>query len=314
MIAMEECSGPVVDWSENDDDDDEENDQVDYSTKATSYRISTRIHEDGECHTTTLRLRPLPPIDGVCSPVGADAWYASALMASLFLVDKDADNPIFRHPFSKIFSSKPNDGTTKGCNTILELGSGSVGLSGFVCAMALHDYLRHKICDVTFRDRAWKVLMTDNDVPVLEQLERNLKANQSVLRGASSSSKLATGVQVEVAFWDWKDDQPSHGLNPEEDNVHLVVGSELVYTKETGDACVKLLLLLLRQYPDVEIWIVQVSDRYGWWEVVVPTLHQNEICVDTIPIAPEIHDMAMGLVAMGGALDRHAYEAFCIHT
>jgi hypothetical protein len=69
---------------------------------------------------------------------------------------------------------------------------------------------------------------------------------------------------------------------------------------------------LLQQYPDIEIWIVQVADRYGWWDIVVPTLHHNDICVETIPIVPEIHQMAMRMVPMGGALDRHAYGAFCI--
>jgi len=112
-----------------------------------------------------------------------------------------------------------------------------------------------------------------------------------------------------------KDDPPTlDSLTSPNNNVVLVVGSELVYTEETGKACVHLMIRLLQHYPELEIWIVQVADRYGWWDIVVPTLQLNDICVDSIPMAPEIHNVAMRMVPMGGALDRHAYQAFCIYN
>jgi Lysine methyltransferase len=313
MIAMDDRTGRegYVRWDVG---DNEGEDDVDDSAKTTSYRIPSMISEDRDSGTVTLKLRPLPPTDGIWSPVGADAWYASALLAAL-LIQKDTHNATFRHPFSNVFSLESNnDEVREGCNVIVELGSGAVGLSGFVCALALDDLIHRIDGKVSRQAQEWKILMTDNDVPVLEQLGRNLQANQPPLKGVSSAAVSSTKdrCQVEIAFWDWEEDQPAQGLQPK-DNVVLVVGSELVYTKETADACVGLLLRLLRTYPDVEIWNVQVSDRYGWWEIVVPVLQQNEIHVDKVPIAPEVHDMAMDMVQMGGTLDRYAYGAFCIH-
>jgi len=351
IIAMQESSQsgevpidrPTVE-DDNDDDDTVDADEGEDSSKCTTYRIPTRIHRDAddedECHLfTPLRLSPLPSTDGVWSPVGADAWYASALLACLLLYNEDGKdnkseksvNSIFRHPFSRLFSTRSNPisttttTTTKGGSPIvLELGSGAVGLSGFVLALALEEYLEHHKVNHNIgrtsssSTQTWKVLLTDNDVDVLRQLERNLKANGSTLHAvqkdddtASMSSRM---VQVQVTFWDWKDDQPTNGLDAEDDVV-LVVGSELVYTEETGNACVNLLLNLLSRYPNIEIWILQVSDRYGWWDIVVPTLlTQQNISVDSIPLAPQIHEMASKMIQMGGALDRHAYEAFCIHN
>ena len=316
------------------DEDDEDDDGAHDLAKPTIYRIPSMMmnnnddddDDDENGEFTTLRLCPLPSTEGVWSPVGADAWYASALLASLFLSHN------VRHPFSNIFSASSScnlmNGATAGdCpRTIIELGSGAVGLSGFVCALALEAYHHHhyhkqqsnhnntgKNGVVAVPAPTWKVLLTDNDAPVLRQLERNLQANHAVL-----TSRTMRNVHIEVVAWDWKEDSPAHeALQPNNNNnVVLVVGSELVYTEETAKACVHLLIRLLQQYPDVEIWIVQVVDRYGWWDIVVPTLHQqnDDICVDSIPLTPEIHNRAMRMVPMGGALDRHAYGAFCIYN
>jgi hypothetical protein len=79
------------------DDDDDDYEHATDSAKPTTYRIPLMIHhhdndddkEDVFRTSTTLRLCPLPSPEGVWSPVGADAWYSSALLASLFLLSDD---------------------------------------------------------------------------------------------------------------------------------------------------------------------------------------------------------------------------------
>jgi hypothetical protein len=292
--------------------DDEDEHERDDNTKTISYLVLGNNNKGSA--PITLRLRPLPATDGVWSPVGADAWYASALLACVLLCDdeswqKEADLVPFSHPLAAVLSTEypTRAGSWK---TILELGSGAVGLSGFVCALALERklaFLQENYTESLPSQPSWKVLLTDNDLPVLEQLQSNLDENRAKL--AVSKNCVVT---VEVAAWDWKDDQPSNGLLPNDDVV-LVIGSELVYTRETAEACVDLLVRLVSQYPHAMILIVQVSDRYGWWDIVVPTLQKGNISVDSIPLSSEIHDMAAKMIHMGGTLNRDAYGAFCIH-
>jgi hypothetical protein len=213
--------------------------------------------------------------------LGADAWYASALLASLLLT---ATGDGREDSISTMFHSGDE------C-VVLELGSGAVGLSGLACAAALAKSATH----------SWKVVLTDNDPPVLEQLRRNMQHNRSKLIPNDDDSH-----QIVVQHLDWNDDRE---IDPK---IRLVIGSELVYTQETALACTKLLLRLLQRNPKVSIWIVQVTERFGWTEICVPTLESSNISVRSIPITSEIHDMASTMISMGGTLDRHAYGAFCI--
>ncbi len=286
-------------WDESDDEN-EEFDEA--STKAVSYRIPSVGIDDSP---TILRMRPLPPSDGIWSPVGADAWYASALLASILLLKPTEESGgDIQHPFARMFASGSSNLSEGSSYIILELGSGAVGLPGFVCAVALERQL--KLQQLTTLESNWRVLLTDNDSRVLQQLQRNLDENKSTLLSSTAT------VDVQVATWDWKENHPASGLMST-DEVVLVIGSELVYTQETANACIQLLLRLLEQYPNVEIWISQVSDRFGWWETVVPTLVKNQICVDSVPIPMESHNLAATMIPMGGTLDRHAYGIFCIH-
>lgn len=296
-----------------------------YVARAITYHIPLgrgcdNDDDDNKKSNVILRLSPLPPIDGVWSPVGAHAWYASAVLASLLLLwnpdhhhhDIYITRDVQTHPFDTLLASRTvsnsvDDHGGKQKTTIVELGSGAVGLSGFVCVLALQYWLKQWGRDNHAARERWRVLLTDNDGAVLDQLQRNLHNNQSTIMPSGAM------VDVEVDAWDWNNEHPvSSQLSPDE--VLLVIGSELVYTQETAEACVQLLLRLLNKHPAVEIWIVQVTDRFGWWEIVVPTLSKNHVCVTSIPILPEHHELACTMVPMGGTLDRHAYGAFCIHN
>ena len=191
----------------------------------------------------------------------------------------------------------------------------------------------------------WQVYLTDNDPDILEQLERNVQHNMSKIlpppfipphvdvddeqnhkqqHSEQDNWNLKNESPVKVFHLDWDvlndndDDEDSddddNNNNKILDGVDLVIGSELVYTESTGRALLKILKLILRTNPNVVIWIVQVFDRYGWTEIVLPGL-DNDSSVhielyDTIPI--DIHQVASTLIPMGGTLDRYAFGAVCI--
>jgi predicted nicotinamide N-methyase len=371
--------------------------------KITKYQLpitNNNTDDDGRGgRRIVLELAPLPPMDGIWTPVGADAWYSSALLASMILqqpeqhpspLKKKRDNEAnaHYHDYEQPHDNDPSN-TTKNsteewsilpsipptatsddissCNhphlppqqnrpfRVLELGSGAMGLSGLACAAAL-----------SLRPNAfpsWTVVLTDNDPDILHQLKINVKSNVSILTTTTTVSTTITtqssnnddgGVdavehtnatdtiydgtiqtkKILVEALDWSNDnmsqQQHHDDNENENSdsvlssqatIDLVIGSELVYTSETAHALVKILFRLLDDNPYIQIWIVQVIDRYGWSEIVLPTLlqaqssHNNtkhKIHIQSIPISWTIHDMASSMIPMGGTLDRHAYGAFCI--
>ena len=186
---------------------------------------------------------------------------------------------------------------------------------------------------------SWQIYLTDNDPDVLEQLKRNVQRNmskilppfvpphdgdevkqQQQLQQQPEQEKewnLKKETPVKVSHLDW--DVPNNGDGGDDnskilDGVDLVIGSELVYTESTGHALLKVLKQLLRKNRDVVIWIVQVFDRYGWTEIVVPGLESDPSVhielYDTIPI--NTHQVASTLIPMGGTLDRYAFGAVCI--
>eukprot|EP00934_Nitzschia_sp_Nitz4_P006961 Nitzschia sp. Nitz4//scaffold130_size63480//15354//16310//NITZ4_006242-RA/size63480-processed-gene-0.77-mRNA-1//1//CDS//3329535168//6951//frame0 len=272
------------------------------------------------CRDTPLRLRPLPATDGVWSPVGADAWYASALLSCMLLSSLSSKQSL-EHPFSSLVrDSTCTDKQTKGGTSqqerlqprsILELGSGAVGLSGLACGLALRHF-----APLLFTQQ-WDVYLTDNDSLVLDQLERNVADHRHVFdNNTTTATQDSLQVRVHVQSLEWDDCTPpkaacgsSTSLLSQwrEDEVALVLGSELVYTKETAQACLKILQRLLKDHPNVEIWIVQVTDRFGWMEVIVPALEAAGVLLESIPISMDIHSMAETMIPMGGTLDRYAY-------
>mmetsp|Transcript_53297 Transcript_53297/g.129489 ORF Transcript_53297/g.129489 Transcript_53297/m.129489 type:complete len:475 (+) Transcript_53297:291-1715(+) len=176
---------------------------------------------------------------------------------------------------------------------------------------------------------------------ILPHREPEMNKETSLRSNPSSSSSSTSPVKVSHLDWDLSDevavmddDDDDGNRNDDSNNsdnnnnnrkqrrsadtildgVDLVIGSELVYTEITGRALLKILKQLLRRNSNVVIWIVQVIDRYGWTEIVLPGLEKDP-CVkvesfDTIPI--EIHQVASSLIPMGGTLDRYAFGAVCI--
>lgn len=296
------------DGDEGDIDSDDEDDDV-VGGKAKIYHLPNS--------SISLELAPLASDDGVWSPVGDHAWYSSALLTCLILQG------------TLVVNKEDHDTETGGIGLeqfeagkeirILELGSGAIGLPGISFAAALSQ--RPELFP------SWTVSLTDNDASLLKQLEANVQSNiasnkiniSSTDDGVESSGKKS--VNVEYLDWDIEnnDDNNDNDKKSKSNNsdallsADIVIGSELVYTEETGLALVKILFALLDRNPAVKIWIVQVTDRYGWQEIVIPALESKKnIRIETIPLTYDLHEIASTMIPMGGALDRYAFGAFCI--
>ena len=131
--------------------------------------------------------------------------------------------------------------------------------------------------------------MTDNDTEIIQQLQNNVDYNLPILRSHFKSScakrngtddddkcheqtqdeKEDADLSILVESLDWNDDVDNLIGNID---IDLVIGSELVYSDITANALLKLLKRLLSQNPNIQIWIVQVIDRYGWLDIVLPGL------------------------------------------
>lgn len=304
-------------FSLSDDDDVVENANQDLlGGKVTKYSLPNS--------SVTLELAQLPPEDGIWSPVGDHAWYSSALLTSLILQGE----------ISVAMGENNNHGSTQAEEPksirVLELGSGAVGLSGISFAVALSQQ--------PTRVPSWTVTLTDNDATLLKQLEANVQSNirsgKIVLAGGENKTPgNMQSIRVEHLDWDLggSNGGDDNGIdkndnkdvaNPDANSqggqllaADVVIGSELAYTHETATALVTVLDALLRKNPSVQIWIVQVTDRYGWSEIVVPALEAKpNVVIESVPLSFDTHDMASTMIPMGGALDRFAFGAFRIRN
>jgi predicted nicotinamide N-methyase len=295
-------------------------DTVPLQGKVTKYQLPNS--------SVSLQLAPIATEDGIWAPVGADAWYASALLTVLVMREvslrkEDADEDEGRIFNKRIVATSSNRNSNI---RVLELGSGAVGLSGIAFAAALAQQETRFPC--------WTVTLTDNDKTLLKQLEENMLSNMSNII-PSSDKNVSGNRSIQVKHLDWDDDDDdddSYFVNSDDDDdddefesnnkdilsVDVVLGSELAYTEETANALVKIILKLLERNPNVQIWIVQVTDRYGWSEIVIPVLESkknNHIKIENIPLTCDVHEQASKMIQMGGVGgvgDRFAFGAVCI--
>jgi hypothetical protein len=247
-----------------------------------------------------LQLAPLPQKDGVWSALGSQAWYGSALLAAMILVQHD-DNPIHQH------LETLNDPIYS-----LELGSGAVGLSGFALALLLSK--NRELTGNGFNSKNL-VVLSDNEPDVLGQLTKNVQKNLYRLR---ESYPQVLFPDIYVTNLDWNESLRSASLLPAsfEGNerinsihqFHFAIGSELVYTKETAIACQTIIRALLKSCPDILIVIVQVADRPGWESEFLPGIQKlpgisvrYESPIRTNAVV--LHEFASKLIPKGGSLN-----------
>ena len=268
-----------------DDDEDTAKDSSSVVGKTTTYKFPNT--------SVSLQLAELPAEDGIMSPVGADAWYASALLTSMILQDGDVDR-------SRILGSNVTPSKKRPLR-VLELGSGTKALPGFATAIALTSSMKERL-------PSWTVTLTDNDMDCLRQLKSNVQANLSKVLSKDDESDNS---HIHVEYLDWGDDFERNPTRKNLLNADVVIGSELVYTNETAHALVNVFTSLFAYNDNIDIWIVQVKDRSGWQETVLPFVETRaDVTVETIPMPWDIHEMASSMIEMGGALDRHAFGAY----
>lgn len=208
------------------------------------------------CEKTTARLAlaPLPCDGGIMGPVGGDVWHASAVLACLPL------------DYSSV-------------QTVLEIGSGAVGLSGLCAAMQMRN------------SEPKTMILTDvRQDGLLAQLESNISFNKEMLQ---RDYKLPN---IKVQELDWRDAGSIQLLPP----IDLIIGSELIYSPETAACCSSMLKSLFLENPMLHVVVVQVFDRPGWAEFLSEFEDQETMVLQPLP--PEWHVGAKGLLGGREAL------------
>ena len=192
--------------------------------------------------------------------------------------------------------------------TVVELGSGAVGMAGLCLAWSLKHY-------AAARTRA-RIILTDYEPHVLRQLQRNVDQNahlwRSSLAATTTCDEDATktnNVNVDVKFLDWgrppADWHDYLGLSNRNDTIDLIVGSELVYTPENAAACRDCVLSLTARFPAALVCIIQIVDRPGWANIFVPGLREVAgLYVREESVDVDCDAAASVMMKRGGSLDR----------
>lgn len=251
------------------------------------------LHGPSSSSSIRLYLSPLPLTEGVCSSLGAQAWYGSALLTSfLLLEEEERTDTILPLP--------------QGSQNVyvLELGSGAVGLSGF----ALWWKMAHTSMS---SDSSCQVILTDCDAAVLAQLASNVQTNMDRIATEMPNQKLPA---IRVEALDWSSPDTLEQLVPSTASLPLVIGSELVDSQETAWACSKMVSRILHQHEETLVVLIQVVDREGWSNTFLPSLRQQGFVVKEQDILDDsLHDRASLWIRHGGTLDRFDFGSCYIH-
>ena len=272
-----------------------------------------------------LRLSPLPDHEGIWSPLGAQAWYASSLLVAYLLQEnnfgaEDTQETSILSSYLKAHFFREEDESSDGLIsppidqfTALELGSGAVGLVGITVGLILAQLGKSRKTDGENKIKGMTnnvphVIMTDNDPDVVGHLKYNV--DNTMLR-LQEENKGISLPRFRVEELDWNHYDNNSLLSGQTTKIQLVVGSELVYTNDTAQACAKVVLALLTQHPDALVFILQVVDRDGWTNEFLPTIlkHGNFVVKEESIQNSELHDVASSIIPQGGTLDRFAFGA-----
>lgn len=220
--------------------------------------------------------------------------------------------------------------------TALELGSGALGLAGIVLGLILGEYdarsSRHCTtttastssstdgsASATNHPKPPTIILSDNEPDVLTNLKQNVHTTVSWLERERTSLPISMIPNFQVTHLDWGD--PTDSLLLFGQPIHLVIGSELVYTHETAKACATAVTAILQANPeDALVFILQVTDRDGWTNIFLPTLrnyrnnnydNHNDLPMLQVVEVPmhnsDLHELAGAIVPPGGTLDRFAF-------
>lgn len=299
-VALEAHGNTIWQTNNNDDTDSDCSDEHSWiATRRTNYRL--------DCPSSPpfhVYLSPLAPKSGIWSPLGSDIWYGSALLTAFLFTDQQNQTAERLHRF---LNANITISETTNEFSVLELGSGAVGLTGLAVGWMLR---YHPIITLQQNQKCRiRVTLTDNDEEVLRQLKQNVDYNVDTWHEDSSwASENENNTHYFVDYLDWN--EPSPFLS------HLVIGSELVYNDETAQACAEVVCSLVDQNPHLLIVIIQVSDRDGWGNVFIPRLQSQDklVVVESVLSDPLLHERASKLVRFGGTLHRDDYSLCYIYS
>ncbi len=272
--------------------------------------------------------------DNVMIPLGAEAWYGSALLAAMFMDIVCSDTSAF----DTTMTTSNIDGTTSILQkflsnhvqrgsynvNILELGSGAVGLASVVAGLSVTGYLHqheperigttfiHDFNHSLISNMECRVTLTDSEPHVLQQLEYNINITTQKL--CSQYSNQFAIPEFVVRHLDWEninEFQNSYTSSGDNRNaLHLVIGSELVYNVQTARSCAGTVLQLLQTNPNVLVMIVNNMNRVGWETTFLSTMDQTPgIRYELEALNSHLHDLASNLVRPGGTLN--PFSDFC---
>jgi hypothetical protein len=273
-----------------------------------------------------LRLSPLPDNEGIWSPLGAQAWYASSLLVAYLLQGnildaEDTQVTSILSRYLKAHFSEEDYESSEGVIsppieqfTALELGSGAVGLVGITLGLILAQLRKSRKMGEENKTKGMAtnvphVIMTDSDPDVLGHLKCNV--DNTVLRLQEENKEILLPTMFSVEELDWNNFDNNSLFSSQNTKIQLVIGSELVYTNDTAQACSKMVLALLTQHPNALVYILQVVDRDGWTNQFLPTIakHSNLVVKEESIQNSELHDVASSIIPQGGTLDRFAFGA-----
>jgi Lysine methyltransferase len=301
-------------------------------SSSTSSLYKLDISPFGRIDLNLTPILPSPPLltihvdDDVVPILGADVWYGSAILSALFqqINCYEGEENVIQSYLNQYFYNNRNDTSSTMIN-ILELGSGAVGLTGIVVGLSINGYIDQIISQKRHENYHSKkmncrVILTDHEPNVMQQLQYNIKSTILNLEEQFPYTDLPEYI---VHNLDWNDDtfvlngdictsSSSSSSNcchvKDQQQLQLVIGSELIYNHETAHACIKIVLQLLRDHPNVLVVLVQMTDREGWDTIFLPTLlYQQQsklnIVMESSILRSDLYELACKLIQPGGTLN-----------
>lgn len=281
----------------------------------------TEVH-DSRGITLELTALSLLTHQGEQNPVGAQGWFASAVLSSLLLLDWR--HPVLRMDLERLVSTNANTSanhnTTDGPRTVLEIGSGAISLVGmamtWILAQHQQEHVKQRLEWDTASNEPWtsRVVLTDSNPKCLAQLEINVETARIGIQKYFNASAYDTNAfpDLHVRSLDWENYDKAQAVLDVENTgtVDLVLGAELVYTSTGAGMCSHQIAKILNDNPRAVLWLAQYP-RDGWLHVLKIALERRLPgrlklqSFDPTEIHPNVHALAQRLMprAKGAQFD-----------
>ena len=198
--------------------------QVDGDEKNES--LEEAPEETDHCKGITFELTALSLLtqQGEQNPVGAQGWFASAVLSSLLLLDWR--HPALKKDLERLVSTNASSSNIFCPRTILEIGSGTISLVGmtltWILAQHQQDNLKQqlKVGATDIVEWSSRVILTDNNPQCLDQLEINADTVRNGLQGYFNTTTHDTNTlpDVQVRPLDWENHDQTQSVLDVENN------------------------------------------------------------------------------------------------